>query len=350
MNYARDMFEQTPEDRAGARVGAYRDGQRVRHAVRDDAGRRPNARRCALSLAVDHAREACRLEPQSAEAWATLGFVLDRVGAKLDALAAAERAVMIEPDNWRHHFRLAYIGWGEERLRAAGRTLALLPDFPLAHWLAATVYVARQALPDAERELSLGVAVDAANGTARSGASVRSPCTGCSACSTCSAATRLGRSSNSTSSCRRNMPATSTRRECAANTWYAIGALKLRQKRRRRGAARRSSRPSIALRRIRWRESDSQLRSCAPVRPRPSSPSCPSCPSARQPSTPLSRAPRTRPARVLDAEAARTIEAALAEAPPGSAGWLLPIEPLLHVAAHPDVWTRALAQLRNRAS
>jgi len=30
--------------------------------------------------------------------------------------------------------------------------------------------------------------------------------------------------------------------------------------------------------------------------------------------------------------------------------WLLPIEPLLHVTARPDIWARALAHLRNRAA
>ena len=74
--------------------------------------------------------------PQSAEAWATLGFVLDRTGDHVDAVAASRRAVTLEPDNWRHHFRLAFVTWGEERLRAARRTLALFPGFPLAHWLA----------------------------------------------------------------------------------------------------------------------------------------------------------------------------------------------------------------------
>ena len=43
----------------------------------------------ALALAARHAREACRLDPQSGEAWATLGFVLDRTGDRLDARAAA---------------------------------------------------------------------------------------------------------------------------------------------------------------------------------------------------------------------------------------------------------------------
>ena len=115
----------------------------------------------ALAMAAHHAREACRLDPQFGEAWATLGFVLDRTGDRIDALAASKRAVMLEPDNWRHHFRLAYVSWGEERLRAAHRTLALLPDFPLAHWLAATVHVARHAFGEAERELLVGLAYPA---------------------------------------------------------------------------------------------------------------------------------------------------------------------------------------------
>ena len=34
----------------------------------------------------------------------------------------------------------------------------------------------------------------------------------------------------------------------------------------------------------------------------------------------------------------------------GNAGWLLPIEPLLHVTARPDIWARVLAHLRNRAA
>ncbi len=110
----------------------------------------------ALAAAADHAREACRLNPQYGEGWATLGFVLDRAGASVDAVAALSRAVSLEPDNWRHHLRLAAVSWGEARLRAARRTLALLPGCPLAHWLAATVHVARQSLDEAERELGRG--------------------------------------------------------------------------------------------------------------------------------------------------------------------------------------------------
>jgi hypothetical protein len=48
-------------------------------------------------------------------------------------------------------------------------------------------------------------------------------------------------------------------------------------------------------------------------------------------------------------DAAAIVNEALTSAPGGSAAWLLPIEPLLHVAAHPDAWSHTLARLRNRA-
>src|SRR5204863_1888483 len=112
--------------------------------------------------ALQHSREACRLDSSYGEAWATLGFVLARLGPdrQADALAASRRAVSLEPDNWRHHCRLSSIGWGEERLREARRTLALLPGSSLAHWLAASVHGARQAPDEAERELASAIAAD----------------------------------------------------------------------------------------------------------------------------------------------------------------------------------------------
>jgi hypothetical protein len=49
-------------------------------------------------------------------------------------------------------------------------------------------------------------------------------------------------------------------------------------------------------------------------------------------------------------EAARQIDQALAAAPPGNAGWLLPIEPLLNVPAAPGAWSPVLSRLRTRAA
>ena len=134
---ARDVFEgvlKRVPDQASAHIGLANACVMQFEMTRTDAT--PEV--ATLATAAHHAREACRLEPSYGEAWATLGFGPDRMGRRVDALAASRRAVTLEPDNWRHSFRLAYVSWGEERLRAAHRTLALLPGFPMAHWLAAT--------------------------------------------------------------------------------------------------------------------------------------------------------------------------------------------------------------------
>jgi hypothetical protein len=50
------------------------------------------------------------------------------------------------------------------------------------------------------------------------------------------------------------------------------------------------------------------------------------------------------------AAAASLVYAALQAAPPGSSGWMLPVEPFLNVAAHPDEWVPVLTLLRSRAA
>ena len=160
---AREVFEaalKTVPEHASAHVGLANACVMQFEMTRADA--QPDA--SALATAVEHAREACRLDPQFGEAWATLASALRATGDRIDAIAAGRRAVSLEPDNWRHHLRLSYASWGQDRLRAAHRTLALLPDFPQAHWLAATVYVARQAFDEAERELLAGLAAPLASG------------------------------------------------------------------------------------------------------------------------------------------------------------------------------------------
>jgi hypothetical protein len=48
--------------------------------------------------------------------------------------------------------------------------------------------------------------------------------------------------------------------------------------------------------------------------------------------------------------AAQQIDQTLAVAPPGNVGWILPIEPLLNVAAAPGAWASVLSRLRTRAA
>jgi hypothetical protein len=51
-----------------------------------------------------------------------------------------------------------------------------------------------------------------------------------------------------------------------------------------------------------------------------------------------------------DPEAApQTIVAALAQAAPGNAGWLIPVEPLLNVGRNSRAWEQVLGMVRQRA-
>ena len=51
-----------------------------------------------------------------------------------------------------------------------------------------------------------------------------------------------------------------------------------------------------------------------------------------------------------NADAARVYAAAIAQAPRGSVGWLLPVEPLLHPLGHREIWDEALTMIRVRAT
>ena len=300
----------------------------------------------ALERATRHAREACRFDPQSAEAWATLGFVLDRTGNRIDAVAASRRAVTLEPDNWRHHFRLAYVSWGEERLRASRRTLAIFPGFPLAHWLAATVLVARQVFDDAERELVAGASV-------QDGQAAHSPFSGVALHwllgLVCLA---RGDEARALSEFERELTFEGAghlyARECCANTWYAIGALHLR---RGRAADARAAFQQTLARLGAHPYARIALHATGAQRPTPN---------AQFPTPEGDRAAVSvdealvRAALLVQAgsraQAAQLVDAALAAAPPGTAGWLLPVEPLLHVTADLPLWASALARLRARAA
>ncbi len=109
-----------------------------------------------LTRAMAAARQACAVDPSLGEGWAVLGYLLSAAGKTEEAQAAARRAGALEPDNWRHQYRLAYSTWGEERLRAVDRTLILKPGFAPARMLSAMVFIARGALDRAEHEATLG--------------------------------------------------------------------------------------------------------------------------------------------------------------------------------------------------
>lgn len=109
-----------------------------------------------LSRAIGAARQCCEVDPSLGEGWATLGYLLAASGKSEEAQAAARRGAALEPGNWRHQYRLAHTTWGEERLRAVDRTLALLPGFAPARMLSAMVFIARGAIDRAEREATIG--------------------------------------------------------------------------------------------------------------------------------------------------------------------------------------------------
>jgi tetratricopeptide (TPR) repeat protein len=296
----------------------------------------------ALRLATRHAHEACSLAPQFGEAWATLGFVLERTGARVDALAALRRAVTLEPDNWRHQFRLSLCSWEEERLRAARKTLALLPECPLARWLVATLYVARDALAEAEREVDAGLAVMPAPGNRSAPGKFSAVALFWLKGLLCLS---RGADEDALAAFEQELALEPMgqlyARECTAHTWYAIGACRLR--RGEDGAARHAFEQAIA------RVSSHAMARVGLVL------------LSREP---VARASDSLPASVDAAVAraallvscgdvagaARLVEAALASAPRGNAGWLIPIEPLLQVHNARAAWASVLGALAMRAA
>ena len=304
----------------------------------------------SLQRAMVHAREACRLDPGLAESWATLGFVSSRAGAA-EALAASQRAVVLEPDNWRHQLRLAFVGWGEERLRAANRALRLLPGLSLAHFLAATVHIARQSFDAAEHEVTAGLAAQEAqpaSGARFSGVGLH--------WLRGLLHVRAGDEAAAEASFQRELAAGDAGHlyaaECCANVHYAMGAVAWSRGDRAgavaafdRALALASGQPMARAARTAL-SSDSERDAL------------------RQQLT--SRLDRLRAHRlVIDAAmaegvdrivrgdvapAAAAVQQACLEAPPGSQGWSLPIDPLLRVHTNEAAWAGPLALLCTRAA
>jgi hypothetical protein len=277
-----------------------------------------------------------------------LGVVLLQAGQSTDAIAAARRAVSLDTDNWRHHLRHAYVSWGDERLVASRRTLALLPGHGLAHWLAATVHVARQAFDAAERELASGTMAQGAQGAgdARFGAVGLFWLQGL-------VLLARGNEGAAVQAFDQELACESSghlyARESCANTWYAVGAVHLRHGDLKGAYGAFDETLSRVPGHLFAIAAKTALTGGSGASP---------------PVGEAIHAARLRGA-IVDAAIARAIDAtvhgdhhraaeiaseALAAAPPGSAGWMLPVEPLLQVAARPDVWAPTLARLRSRAA
>jgi DNA-binding winged helix-turn-helix (wHTH) protein/cytochrome c-type biogenesis protein CcmH/NrfG len=304
----------------------------------------------ALARGLHHAAEACRLDPSSGEAWAALGLVCHLARRGTRAVAAAQRAIALEPDNWRHQLRLAYVSWGEERLRAADRALRLLPGLALAHWLAATVYVARGAFAEAEEQLvTAAAAQDRQPEVARFGAVGSHLLLGLLRLATGNEAAAVERLERELST---GSPTHIYRREACATTWCALGAIRLRHRDEAgaldafdraaaivpghvgavAGRAALASHVPSAERRHILEQRVSDLR-------------------AEDAVVEAAVAEATYETLVgRPAAAAELVRAALEVAPLGQSGWVIPVDPLLHVAAHPAPWDPVLTMLRNRAA
>lgn len=295
-----------------------------------------------LQRAEAAAHESCRLAPEVAECWATLGLVLERTGDRVNAVAALRRAARLEPDNWLHHCRLAAASWGEDRLRAVRQTLALNPGFAIAHLLSAMVRVAREAPDLAERDVDAGIAAM----TAESRAPARFSAVALHYLKGLLCLAR-GAIDDAHAAFERELALESRghfyARECCANTCYAKGAAHLRAG--NHTAARAAF--EDALTRVPGHPmAQAGLEILGNVDRRGVEHAFSSVSMA------FERAMAHAALRVQAGDvigAVSIMVAALTDAPPGNAGWLIPLEPLLRVQEHRDAWTPVLAMLHQRA-
>jgi DNA-binding winged helix-turn-helix (wHTH) protein/TolB-like protein/Flp pilus assembly protein TadD len=127
-----------------------------------------------LATAVSHARRAVDLDDTLAEAHANLSFLLVSAGRHAEALSAARRAVALDPHDWRHLFRLGHAAWGNERIDALRRALAIYSDIAFAYYEIAMVHIARGELDIAAEVLHQGTPLQ----DRQSGKSWRFPASG----------------------------------------------------------------------------------------------------------------------------------------------------------------------------
>ena len=156
-----------------------------------------------------------------------------------------------------------------------------------------------------------------------------------------------GRLDEAAAELRRELPSAESgqlyARECAANTWYAIGAVSLRQQKRTEATAAFKRALTIAPHHV---PATAVLYGKPPILPNgppKGGPYVRDMEAALGRAIVLARGNR-------NADAARVYGDAIAQTPRGSLGWLLPVEPLLHPLGHREIWDEALTMIRVRAS
>lgn len=330
----------------------------------------PHPDQATLARAREAALEACALNPDLIESWATLAFVLQRTGEHEDALDSIRRARRLDRRNWFHASRLAMLSWGQERLGAVRDTLALNPGFTQGYLLAAMVWVARQLLADAERDLDTGIAamVVQTKVPARYAPIALYYAKGllCLRRKAFTEALEWFDREISLES-RGHLYA----RECCANAWWATGVcyLLLGDLEAARAAflqaiARIAHHPMAwaGMEILERREGHEAARPQGYSGTRPQGDRAGRGVGAdlvsRDDPSSVGLSLRfehemARAALLVDAGdvsgAVKILYTALLAAPPGNTGWLIPIDPLLRVWEHPEAWESVLALLRERA-
>jgi DNA-binding winged helix-turn-helix (wHTH) protein/tetratricopeptide (TPR) repeat protein len=111
-----------------------------------------------LRLAIGHARRAVELDPGLGDAHASLALFLMAAGEPREAVESGRRAVALEPNDWRHLFRLGVAAWGQERLACLSEVERRYPEFAHSYFSMAMVQVARGDLREAAQSLERGLA------------------------------------------------------------------------------------------------------------------------------------------------------------------------------------------------
>jgi tetratricopeptide (TPR) repeat protein len=223
--------------------------------------------------------------------------------------------------------------------------LTLCPGLALAYWFSASVFVARQAFDAAADQLRAGCASQ----DAQRRESGRFNAVGLHLLYGLVMAAQ-GAEEHALEEFARELAFEDEgqlyARECCANTWYAFGAIRLRQDRRAdavaafQGALNRV--PGHALASV-GLAAALHTSSATASRGRVSRPAPNIVDVAMVKSAVLALDGKHK-------EAARLCGDALAQAEPGPAGWMIPVDPLLHATANGDAWVQTLAALRDRAA